>query len=115
MDELDNATLYWIKWAQNDRFGAEIEALREGRPVPRNSRISSLDPQLVDGVLRVGGRIQKAEIPWESKHLVIVDHGHDVTRLVVIRYHRKLIHAGVEHVFNHIRGEILDFARSSRS
>ena len=57
----------------------------------------------MDGVLRVGGRIEKAEIPWESKHPVILDHGHDVTRLIVIHYHRKLIHAGVEHVFNHVR------------
>ena len=102
MDELDNANLYWIKWGQSDRFRDEIEALRKGRPVPRNSRIASLDPQLVDSVLRVGGKIEKAKIPWESKHPVILDHGHDVTRLIVTHYHRKLIHAGVEHVFNHI-------------
>jgi hypothetical protein len=102
VDELDNANLYWIKWGQSDRFRDEIEALRKGRPVPRNSRIASLDPQLVDSVLRVGGKIEKAKIPWESKHPVILDHGHDVTRLIVTHYHRKLIHAGVEHVFNHI-------------
>ena len=62
MDELDNADLYLIKWAQSDRFKDEIEALKKGRPVPRDSRISSLEPQLVDGVLRVGGRIENAEI-----------------------------------------------------
>ena len=33
----------------------EIESLAKGRPVPRTSHIASLDPQLVDGVLRVGG------------------------------------------------------------
>ena len=103
VDELDNANLYWIRWGQSDRFQVEIEALTKGRLVPRDSRIAGLDPQLVDGVLRVGGRIEKAEIPWESKHPVILDHGHDITRLIVIHYHRKLIHAGVEHVFNHVR------------
>jgi hypothetical protein len=90
VDKLDNANLYWIKWGQGNRFRDEIEVLRKGRPVPRDSRIASLDPQLMDGVLRVGGRIEKAEIPWESKHPVILDHRHDVTRLIVIHYHRNL-------------------------
>lgn len=43
----------------------------------------------MDGVLRVGGRIDKAEIPWELKQPVILDH----------YYHRNLIHTRVEHVF----------------
>lgn len=72
-------------------------------PVPRASRIASLDPRLVHGVLRVGGRIDKADLPWEAKHPIILDYGHDITRLIVIDYHRKLTHAGVEHMFNHIR------------
>ncbi|XP_028405257.1 uncharacterized protein LOC114527763 [Dendronephthya gigantea] len=101
VQELEKAKLYWIKWAQRDRFPAEVEALSKGRPVSRDSRIASLDPQLVDGILRVGGRIDKTELPWDAKHPIILDHAHDITRL--IDYHRKLIHAGVEHVFNHIR------------
>lgn len=48
--ELNEAELYWFKWAQQDRFQAEIEALSKGRPVSRTSHIASLDPQLV-GVL----------------------------------------------------------------
>ena len=93
----------WIKWAQRNRFPAEVESLSKGNPVPRTSRVVSLDPQSVDEILRVGGRIDQAELPWEAKHPIILDHGHDVTRMIVIRYHRKLIHAGVEHAFNHLR------------
>ncbi|CAB3993167.1 Pro-Pol poly [Paramuricea clavata] len=106
VDELDNANLYWIKSGQSDRFQDEIEALRKGSPIPRDSRIASPDPQLVAGVLRVSGRIEKAEIPWESKHPLILGHGHDVTRLIVIHYHQNLIHAGVKHVFNHVRASV---------
>ena len=68
-------------------------------PVSRTSRIASLDSRLFEGVLRVGGRIDKAELPWETKHPIILDHGHDITRLIIVDYHRNLIHAGVEHVF----------------
>ena len=103
VEELNKAELYWIKWAQKDRFTDEITSLSKRNPVSRTSRIASLDPQLFEGVLRVGGRIDKAELPWETKHPIILDHGHDITRLIVIDYHRKLIHAGVEHVFNHLR------------
>lgn len=53
--DLKEAQLYWTKWAQQDRFQAEIESLAKGHPVPRTTHIASLDPQLVDGVLRVGG------------------------------------------------------------
>jgi hypothetical protein len=77
--------------------------LSNGRPVAQASRIANFYPQLVNGVLRVGGSIDKVEQPWEAKQPIILDHGHDIILLLVIHYHWKLIHAGVEHVFNHIR------------
>ena len=45
----------------------------------------------------MGGRIDKAELPWETKHPIILDHSHKITRLIVIHSHRRLIHAGIEH------------------
>ncbi|XP_032228574.2 uncharacterized protein LOC116612041 [Nematostella vectensis] len=83
IEESKTEELCWIKWAQRDRFARKIESLEKGQPVPRASRIANLDPQLVDGVLRVGGRIDRADIPWETKHPILLDHGQDVTRLIV--------------------------------
>ena len=99
VEELKQAELYWVKFAQRDRFGAEIESLSKNRPIARGSRIASLHPQLTDGVRP----IDKAELPWETKYLIVLDNSHDIARLIVIHYHRRLIHAGVEHVFNYIR------------
>ncbi len=48
----------------------------------------------MNGILRVGGRIDKAELPWKAKHSIAPDHAHDIIRLIVIHYYRKLIHAG---------------------
>ena len=104
--ELKEAEQLWIQWAQHNRFHVEIDALSSRLPIPPSSRIASLDPRLVDGVLRVGGRMDKAEIPWSARHPIILDHGHDVTRLIVLDYHRRLTHAGVEHVFNHVSEKI---------
>ena len=47
-----------------------------------------------------------AELPWEAKHPIILDHGHDVKRLIVTDCQRKLIHAGVEHVFNNLQEKL---------
>ncbi|CAB4024185.1 Hypothetical predicted protein [Paramuricea clavata] len=74
VEELEEAELYWIKSAQQDRFGVEVESLSKGRPAAQASRIADLNPQLVNGILRVGGRIDKAELPWKAKHPIILDH-----------------------------------------
>ena len=50
VEELNEAELYGIKWAQKDRFTDEITSLSKGNPVSRTSRIPNLDPQLFEGV-----------------------------------------------------------------
>ena len=69
----------------------------EGRPVLCASSIVKLYPKLVNGVLTVPRRNNKAEQPWKAKHLITLYHQHDVIRPTVISCHRKLIHVGVEH------------------
>lgn len=49
-----------MKWAQKNHFPAEVELLSQEGPVFRTSRIASIDPGLVDGVLHVGRRIERA-------------------------------------------------------
>lgn len=69
----------------------------EGRPVLCASSIVKLSPKLVNGVLTVPRRNNKAEQPWKAKHLITLYHQHDVIRPTVISCHRKLIHVGAEH------------------
>lgn len=73
----------------------------KGRPVPRASRIANLDPQMVNGVLRVGGRADLAELPWEATHPIILDHGQDITRLIVTDYNRKPVESQIPSLFHH--------------
>ena len=56
---------------------------------------------MVNGVLRVGGRIDLAELPREAKHPIILDHGKDVTRLIVTDYHRKPVESQIPSLFHH--------------
>lgn len=54
--ERREALMYWVKHTQLAHFGKEIECCKEGTPLPKNSSILKLAPQVdSDGFLRVGG------------------------------------------------------------
>lgn len=60
--EREEAIRFWIKFEQNKSFKAEISRLKNGESLPHKSVISALNPSLdKDGILLVGGRIDKAE------------------------------------------------------
>ncbi|KAJ8879676.1 hypothetical protein PR048_020284 [Dryococelus australis] len=64
--ELHTALLRWIIIVQRENFSEEIYCLKNDKLLPSKSRIASLAPLLdKDGVLRVGGRLQKACISEE--------------------------------------------------
>ena len=58
---------------------------------------------LVNGVVRVGGRIPEALITLEAKFPMIVPPKHHVTRLLVEAFHQKLAHAGQDHILSELR------------
>ena len=62
-----------------------------------SSRLGSLRPVLEDGVLRVGGRLQKAVVlSWDEKHPMILPKHHHVSQLIVRHYHEFAAHSGRE-------------------
>jgi hypothetical protein len=40
--------------------------------IKRNSKLSKLDPFIEDGILRVGGRLDRALISYDAKHPIIL-------------------------------------------
>ncbi|XP_068716993.1 uncharacterized protein [Montipora capricornis] len=71
--------------------------------VKKSSRIFKLDPQLMDGLLRVGGRLEKAPVKLDAKHPIILPASHHVVRLIIRFYHNASGHSGTEHVLSMIR------------
>ena len=58
-----------IRLNQRRAFQKQISALKNGKTISGQSNIYKLDPFLDnDGVLRVGGRINKANLDDQSKH-----------------------------------------------
>ncbi|XP_011883895.1 PREDICTED: uncharacterized protein LOC105571038 [Vollenhovia emeryi] len=99
------AKRFWVQYVQAELFFAEIQALRSGRSVAPKSSTASLSPFLDDnGVLRVGGRLRNAPLPYDVRHPVLLA-PHPVVRLIISHFHEKTLHGGTQLVLSALRKE----------
>ncbi|XP_056603915.1 uncharacterized protein LOC130420572 [Triplophysa dalaica] len=96
VSELQHAELAILKYIQTASFGSS--------QVKTSSllKLKSFEDEN-DKLLRVGGRLTNAPIPFEAKHPVILPNNHHVTQLIISHYHLRLGHAGPERVLSEIR------------
>ena len=71
--------------------------------VPRNSSVYRLDPFLQNGLLKVGGRLSKMNLPDDMKFPILLPYKCHVTTLILRDIHTKLGHAGRNHVLAQLR------------
>ncbi len=104
VEELERAKKILIRQEQIKAFPSEFKDLKRGRPVHKQSKLVSLTPFLdEDDIIRVGGRIRKAPIPFVTRHPIVLDSSSGLTKLIIIDTHNKLGHAGVDNVRNELR------------
>ena len=103
-----------IKFVQGRSFYDLIKALQtkgsseDGRRRKRSLKtfgaIHKLNPVLDDGgLLRIGGRLKNAPIPYEARHPLILPYKHEVSNLIVMHYHEQTGHAGQDYVLSRVR------------
>ncbi|GFV67153.1 integrase catalytic domain-containing protein [Trichonephila clavipes] len=72
-DEIKRSTEILAKISKLSEFTAEIDALKKGKGVSKTSKLRALDPFLDDNsLLRVGGKLSNADLPFEAKHQIII-------------------------------------------
>ena len=71
-DELAGAEDALVQFVQRTSFREEYDCLSSGETPKKSSRPSPLTPQLKDGSLLVGGRLQDSELPEGKKHQQIL-------------------------------------------
>ncbi len=94
-----------VLWAavQQQAFARTLHDLRTGERPSLASSLIKLHPQIFpDGLLRVQGRLTAFPLPYEEKHQIILPKGHPAVALLVDSTHRKLLHAGPEHVLSYL-------------
>ena len=66
--------------------------------------MASLDPFLDDsGDISVGGRLQQSQLPYDTKHPIVLNPSAHITRLIIEREHIRLLHAGAQLVHHSLR------------
>lgn len=104
VDELDKGWTIIVRLVQHEIFGTEIRVIEKGGCLDRRSKILSLNPFLDEkGLLRVGGRLAKAELSFDQRFPVILPNKHKVTRLIILSEHYKYLHAGPQALLAQIR------------
>ncbi|XP_062538869.1 uncharacterized protein LOC134207163 [Armigeres subalbatus] len=94
LSERKNALLKLVKLSQHECFSQEIVDLKGKGEVRPTSRIRTLHPRLIEGVLRVGGRLENAPISINRKHPILLDKNHPLTFMIMRRFHFEHLHAG---------------------
>ncbi|XP_065203485.1 uncharacterized protein LOC135833643 [Planococcus citri] len=101
--ELRRAELELVKAAQEEAYGKEIEKLKAQKTLPRRSPLSSLAPLLDNDLVRVGGRISRAELPYRRRHPLILPANHRLTQLLIRDAHFRFAHAGLQFINSYLR------------
>jgi len=103
LEELEKAKKVLIGHTQQVVYGAEIEDLKQGRRVAKSSPLVNLSPLIGrDDLVRIGGRLDNANLSYAEKHPVILPKCH-LSLLLIRAEHVRLEHAGVETVVTNIR------------
>jgi hypothetical protein len=102
--ELSNAFIACVRVSQEESFPEEIECLRRKRPLMLNSRLANLTPFVDEhGILRVGGRLGRSSLPFDSKHPILLGSFHPLTDLIIRDLHLSLLHSSNERLLSEIR------------
>ena len=111
--EFTQALLHWIKSVQAEFFSAELDALQKTDDLPRESKITRFNPFLEDGLIRLGGRLQCADLSKDLRHPILLHGNHRTFYLLIWQMHIRLHHLGVRIILSELREEFLDFTCKS--
>ena len=110
VSELNEAENEIMKYVQKQTFKDELASLSgignntqrkaNRNNLKKNSSIYKLNPVLENGLLRVGGRLEHAQIENDAKHPIILPKKHYIARLIIEYFHRASAHSGIQYTLS---------------
>ncbi|XP_062714127.1 uncharacterized protein LOC134290914 [Aedes albopictus] len=104
--EVDDSLRWLIGQVQEECFSAEIRFLQQNPgPVKKNfsfkSPLKKLNPFLdSEGLLRVHGRLELLEAPFDTRYPIILPAKHHLTNLIVTKTHIDTLHSGPQQLLS---------------
>ncbi len=103
-DEINSARIVAVRISQQHWFKCEISSLTTMTRIKAKSKISSLCPFLdKNDVLRIGGRLNNANLTYDKKHPIIIDNKSHLARLIILHEHLKTLHGGLQLTMSYVR------------
>ncbi|GFW45501.1 DUF1758 domain-containing protein [Trichonephila clavipes] len=94
--ELETSIKKVVKLLQNGEYHTELTLLKCNKPLPKSSKLQSLNVFLdSEGILRVGRRLRLQQtLKFEQKHPMLIPKKHHFTGLIIRHFHRVNFSAG---------------------
>ncbi|XP_043480299.1 uncharacterized protein LOC122509997 [Leptopilina heterotoma] len=92
--EIQSAFNRIISLVQMEEFNSEINQLSRNECLSSRSKILRLNPVMHEGILRVGGRIKRAELSYDQRHPMLLPKNDPLTESIIRDTHEQNMHAG---------------------
>ena len=102
-DDFKEASFSLCKIAQIESFNQEYKDLQASWALSSKSPLLPLHPVLTEGIVRVGGHLDKAPVSFEARHQVVLSPKHPLSRLLVQDLQKKHFHVEREQTLTLVR------------
>ena len=103
VNELNAAERELIRYVQRQHFPflTDLKSKNKAKTFPRY--MQKLQPIKIDGIVRVGGRLEKTVVEFDVKHPIILPQKCHFSQLVIRQYHVEMGHSGTSHTCASVR------------
>ena len=82
-------------YEQRQCFGDVIQRMPNKVPVSKQSSVIKLYPIVIDGIMRVGGQLDRAPGGFEAPHSIILAHVSHIIHLIISHFYVLTGHGGI--------------------
>ena len=104
VDEINHAELVLVSYVQRMHFSDIFEILETKKSfstLPHS--MQKLTPVMHEGLIRIGGRLERAAVSFEIKHPIILPGKSHLTDLIIRHHHDLVGHSGAGHTWSSLR------------
>ena len=77
-------------------YSPKHNILKKSKELPTNNNLLSFRHIIKNNLIRIGGRLSKSHLPYESKQQIFSNKDHQLARILFQHYHKKVYRAGCE-------------------
>ena len=93
-----------IRIVQSNNFGETVQYCKTSKGKV-TELIKTLNVFIDDDILRCKGRISNADLPYNTRYPILLPKSDQFTKLLVMKFHEKVHHGGVQMTINKLREE----------